>query len=751
MIRNNITQQELLDAVISYEREVRHSEYVGETEERHIYRFKAGRRDKLVVVLLIDLFQNRLEELINNAGKIVLEDESLSDNIDFYTINIITEKKGEELELPLRQQGLSVSFFDGLKMENTEQFGNLFESVQEEGSKAEVDPAFYDYLAMSNDSSDIKNSFFYSLLLMEVYQHQPITENDFCDICENKYNRSQPDIKIALRSLRKKSRITPLKKGGVFSLTEDEQRNLEATIKEARSEEARFKDGLGQIICKYGFHDVSTFYEKLKSEYLAKYTLFSKEEDESEIAEKRTGAKSSNWDELLKGISDENKKNLLDELQILCTNNDYMDQHGLINSFLELFRSDRYEGYISQKESIIYLDTPVVAYFICSKSAFQDEYEVDWDNTEFISANDLFGYCEEQNDCHFIVPHDYMQEAIGELKKALQFNWFNQFENLPIPIETANVYYNYYQEVRKRKRLYNEDIDDFTFDAFVSKLGFSELNPEAIGFFPKNMGYLRFFLNKLGCITLDKVDVNHGIFDEVKSDYVWYLHDRDKDKSDLAINADVRQALHITDKAKTPENHKREYYLVSWDNTLYQPRNKAKELMEIVGKSYNIYKPGELAEKLAFRSFQISKDSVSNEVFAYANSTFNVKDKIRSLYDNVLNPYFASFGKSNSMLVLEVLKMQKASMEGGEDKTSSGDKTALENIFLSIISELPKHNCSTQNLKDYLNDSDNNGIIIPLFNKAFEDYKKGIRVSIAKTVCEKVKQYVSKDDKEIIL
>ena len=64
MIRNNITQQELLDAVISYEREVRHSEYVGETEERHIYRFKAGRRDKLVVVLLIDLFQNRLEEIL---------------------------------------------------------------------------------------------------------------------------------------------------------------------------------------------------------------------------------------------------------------------------------------------------------------------------------------------------------------------------------------------------------------------------------------------------------------------------------------------------------------------------------------------------------------------------------------------------------------------------------------------------------------------------------------------------------------
>jgi len=174
-------------------------------------------------------------------------------------------------------------------------------------------------------------------------------------------------------------------------------------------------------------------------------------------------------------------------------------------------------------------------------------------------------------------------------------------------------------------------------------------------------------------------------------------------------------------------------------------------MMEVSGRSFNIYKPSELAEKLAFRNFKISKESVSNEVFAYANNTYNVKDKIRSLYDNVLNPYFATLGKSNSSLVLEVLKMQKASMEGGEEASPRDEKTALENIFLSIISELPKQNCSTQNLKDYLNDSDNNAVVIPLFTEAFDSYKKGKMVKIAKHVCELVKTYVSKDEKEIRL
>ena len=117
----------------------------------------------------------------------------------------------------------------------------------------------------------------------------------------------------------------------------------------------------------------------------------------------------------------------------------------------------------------------------------------------------------------------------------------------------------------------------------------------------------------------------------------------------------------------------------------------------------------------------------------------------------MLNPYFASFDKSNPALVLEVLKLQKASMEGPAEGIHQNEKTALENIFLSIITELPRHNCSTQNLKDFLNDKDNNTQIIPLFKQAFESYQKGNKVNIANKVCEMVKTYVSKDEKEIVI
>lgn len=751
MIRDNITQQQLLDAVCKYEKEVRNTSFKCETEIHQIYRFKAPRREKLVIILLSGAFSKKQEELIGYASRLILDDVSLSDNIDFYTTAPITEKRAAELELPLRQLGVTISFFDSQRIEKTDQFSELLETVEYEEIGKELDSSFFDYLALSNDSTDIKNGFLYSLILIEVYRHQPVTENEFCEICEEKYGKKQAEIKLALKSLRKKKKITPLKKGGVFSLTDTEQRCVEDAIRESKAKESAFKTELSCIISKYGFYDSTVILEKLKKEYLSKYTYYSDIYDEGDEKEGKNTENNVEWNEILKGLNDNVIQNMLGELKDLCARNDYVDQYALIHSFLNLFRSNQYEGYIKQKEQIVYLDTPVIVNYICSKSSYQNDYEIEWEDTDFMSTNDLFNYSADSSDkIRFLIPHDYLIEVLGELKKALQFNWFNQFEDLPIPVKTANVFYNYYQEVKNRKHLFEDCDGDFTFEDFVAKLGFEEKDPESIVFFSKNIAYLRHYLNMMGCETLEKVDVNHSLFDLVKTDYLWYLHDKRKDKSESAIKADVRQALHITEETKS-SNIDCEYYLVSWDNTLYFLRNKVKEVMEIAGRSYNVYKPGELAEKMAFRNFRIRKEYVNNEVFTYANTSFNVSDKIRSMYDNVMNPYFASFGKSNATLAIEVLKMQRASMDGGEDISSKDDKTALENIFISITTELPKHNCSTQNLKDFLNDELNNNSIIPLFYKAFDDYKNGNQINIAKQVCELVKSYVSKDEKEIRL
>ena len=216
MIRKDITQSELLASVCKYEKEVLNADFVCKMESERIYRFKALRHEKLAIVLpSISFSPSKLEEIIGQAAKMVLNDLSLSDHIDFYTTGVITEKRAGELDIPLRQQGLSVSFFDSTKMGVTKQFEDLFVEENQEEVENEIDPAFFDYLALSNDSSDIKNGFFFSLILIEVYRHQPVNEEEFYDICQTKYGRQKSEVSLALKNLRKKGKITKLQKGGV--------------------------------------------------------------------------------------------------------------------------------------------------------------------------------------------------------------------------------------------------------------------------------------------------------------------------------------------------------------------------------------------------------------------------------------------------------------------------------------------------------------------------------------------------------
>lgn len=160
----------------------------------------------------------------------------------------------------------------------------------------------------------------------------------------------------------------------------------------------------------------------------------------------------------------------------------------------------------------------------------------------------------------------------------------------------------------------------------------------------------------------------------------------------------------------------------------------------------------ELANKLAFRDFRINRESVSDEIFAYADSGYKVSEKIKSLFDNVLTPYFASSKNKNSELVVAVLKMQQASQEGREEMNdNTSDKTILERLFLSIVQKLDEYGCSKNDLTTFLSMEENNSFIIELFGKALKESNGGIYETISDLFCEQLKESSNHQEKEISL
>ena len=743
MLRNSVTRKELLACICRYEGEVCNSSFVTIIDENGIYRFKGPRNDKLVIIFLARTFSEMQVRLIAQAREKVLGDINLSDSIEVFSAGAITDELEEELAMPLKSEGISLLFYDSEKLKNLRQFDELLEGPSSV-KKDEIDPSFFDYLAMSNDSSDIKNGFFYSLLLMELFHQGSVTEAFFIKMCSEKYSREESDVKRALKELRKEERITGLQKGGLFSLSCDERRKIESAIRESREEEGAFIDSFNQIVDRYGIKDKDGLLECLKKRYLSKYIVSSKFEESENDQERKADHSRCSLADFLKDMEESQRGKLFDELKTLCGRSGYLDQYGLIHSFLNLFRSKQYEGYLAHKEYCVYLDTPLVVDFICAMSTYRKDEKVEWEDDEFTSAEDLFSFC-SKNRIIFYVPYDYLVEAMGEFKKALQFDVFCRFPSLPIPAETANVFYNFYLQVRRERETQDSSEVFFSFDLFAKQLGFKITRFDDPNFDVENMGNLRFLLDRLGCKTLGKIDTRalpFSIKEEVEESYSVLLADKNKNKSLSAIRSDVRQAIHLADRVKNGADAEQEFYLVSWDNSLYDLRNEVCKRMGLVGHKYYIFRPRELAQKLAFRRFAINKESVSNEVFTYASNTFKVKEKIRSLFDNILNPFFASYDKSNAVFVQEVLKMQQACLESEERDSPRSDKTALENIFVSIISELPKQQCTLNNLKEFLNDEKNNDAVIPVFKKAFADYKATGNYEIAKQVCEMVKKYV---------
>lgn len=749
MVRKSITQEELLKAVCLYEKNVKQASLVGKlSEDASVYKFKGSRKDKLVVVMLDGFcLLDKLAKQIALAKETILREDGHSDNIEIFTTAIITESKTEILESPLLADDISLTIVDQETMQSLVEFTGLMEEEIEHKNNEGIDPAYFDYLAMSNESSDIKNQFFYALLLMDVSKHQPVEEQSFVNESSFKYGKSAIEIKRAIKALRRQGRLTPPQMGNVFSLTDKEQRVIDKSVKDSRSLEQCFINGFRQLLDKYKVIDGEIILERLKSEFLARYNGISGDFVTSDD-------RIDDFPAFVGRYLGENTQHFLMDLSSLCNDNDYLDQYALNHAFFNLFRSDKYEEYLERKEFEVFLDTPVIANYICSKSSYNDEYNLTWNDMDYLNAVDLFGYQEENNDkISFVIPHDYLQETIGELKKALQFSWFKQIKDTPIKPITSNIFYNYYELVKAEKESLEEDVSGFSIEDFARELGFSEVDPDAPTFMKSNVKTMRAFLKRFGCDTLSIIEGYYDQFERVKTNYEWYLHEHGRDKSNQAINADVRQALFITKGTIEQDCKETESFLVSWDNTLYKLRDLVKDDLELEGRTYGVYKPGELADKLAFRNFRISKENVKNEVLAYANNCFNTSDKIRSLFDNVLCPYFAASHNKNSKLVTSLLTMEKAQIDGGVEKElpSRGEKTVFEDVFLSIVLALPKYSCSKQNLRDFLVDEENNDFILSVFKDAFKIKEQGGAVNIAECFCEQIKAYVNVKTEDIKL
>lgn len=748
-VESRYGQIELKECVHNYEISVLNATEEMVVIDRPLFvRYKSARRSKLVVIEALRPLTDIINDVKEKAVSILDSDKTLSENIELFILSVIPDSQRTEYCSLFMKDGLSLTIIDRLQMESLDCFRQLFKF---EDGKVDYDSSLYEYLSMSNETSDVKTSLFYALLLMMIYKNKDVTRESLEQMMLEKYGKNIGDVPLALKALRRQKKIAEPGRGGSLSLTDEEKTRLEHSLKEERALEEKFMNRYNSIVSRFGVGEGPQILEVLKDAYRAQYQWHLQADDD----EKKKDAKGREYYEKIESLVEkqigDHSSAFIKELRQLCEESDYLSRYSLSHSFLQLYRSPSYEKYINNKENCIILDTPVVTNYLCYLSKLDDKNDLEWNNSDYQSVKSLVRLKDiNKEKISFCIPYDYLQETVGELKKALQFSWFNQID-LAIPFETGNTFYNYYLFVKKGRAENGVNVENYEFKDFAYEMGFEELNPDASLFVKRTLAYLKYFFQKTGNYTLDPIKDRYDIFDKVREGYEYFLHYVDKKKTVVAVNSDVRQALFIANETTYEDRADTNFFVVTWDKSLRKLRDIVNDEMIMVS-SYSVMTPANLANKLAFRNFSISEKGVSDDVFAYADSGYNLLAKVQSLYDNVLTPYFANANNHNATLVATMLKMEKDCQDvENKDDGRAKDNMVLADIFLPIVYALPENDLSTQNLRDFLADEKNNDFVISLFQEAFNEYTQGRSLDISERFCARMKENLSKGDEEIKL
>lgn len=744
----DIDFEDIKNAIISYEKEERsnifqNSLLIDGKEERNILLFKGERKYKIVIISLHFFPDVEINSTIKKLTKIYNENKNLSDVVDYFSTQNIAKSIEEKMNnICYDNLEIHLNIYDRSRLAGLKAFSYLFEdecsNISEYAQKA-----IYDYLASGTSSSEIKTSIFNTVILFEIYAWKEISIESLAELTYKKLGNKIGDINVAINTLKRKKKIAPSKKGEKLTLTLEERQRISDVLKESNAIEKEFHKNFNDITQKYGIKNNEELFDKLVSLYKIYYQYdLDKSSDLDSFSKTShkifTELKTLASNIIMSGDVDE----MVEEIKNLCKTNSYLNRISISSSFLSLYKSDNLEKYINNKVNYVFFDTTVFINFICVKSKYNEEIDI-WDDNNFRAVYNLVK-CQDKNrsKIKFCIPYDYIIETVGEFQKALKIAWFEQ-TSFPIQIQTANTFYNYYLYVKKQKEL-NGDDGSFCFIEFAKELGFTEIDPESQDFKQKTYSIFQYYAKVANFEIIPSLKESFILFDRVKSDYISYLKNNYKhNKSTRAIEADVRQALYLTERSLSEND---EYYLVSWDSSIRHLRDFIKELNTIY-RSYAVYKPNFLVNALELKCFKINSECITDELFVYADKNYDITSKIRSLFDDVIFPLFMASHNTNSTLITQMLSLQKEFIEIDNTSYSSSDKQLpLEEFFLDIINSLPDIPCSKTDLKDFLSSEENNEFVTTLFSQALKSLEENKPFDIVTPFADKLKLFIDKKD-----
>lgn len=574
---------------------------------------------------------------------------SYSSSFEYYWSQSISEDSlNEYKEYARKNYGIDLQFYDAktlsqIKCNCIKKF--IYDLHGEEIKKnyfkvENSSKVLYDLLSIGNDSSDIKNNLINSFIVFFVFEKEEATIVEIIDSIKLKLDDSVDDgfVKDRINFLRTHKRLLTKKENrALIILSELEKEQISDFVKQADILQQGFESSFSKILDKYNLQCSSLeIIEYLKNLYKSNYQLdIDQTSNNLELDDSVHKIYLEFQKYIEKKLVDKGKSNdIILEIRDLCSRNDYINKTGATTAFTSLYKSNKLDKYLRQSDKVIYLDTPLIVFFLCHKYR-ETKLNIEWDDIFYKATINLIELWENGNGrIRLTTMFDYLKEAAGELQKAIKTSYFLGFDFIEDLGPTKNSFINFYRFLKENDLFETEDINDFI--DFVMSLGFENTDPDNSSFIADTVNILK---NHFEFFDVEIVfHKNYLDFDDLRREYEITLMTQGKKKSQTAIINDLRLIRYLADKDSHSDFDTGRYfepYLATWDTTFYDFR---KRLLKLSTSSYSffyIYNPSRLINKISLENFRLNSEIITNDIFAYADANYNISSKVRTLIDMI--------------------------------------------------------------------------------------------------------------------
>lgn len=348
--------------------------------------------------------------------------------------------------------------------------------------------------------------------------------------------------------------------------------------------------------------------------------------------------------------------------------NDYAGKQSASKMLLNMFKDNRLEKYLSNKERRILFDTPVLIQYICY--LFKDMEDYQYSPYQYVRSL-IKSIDDPRLKVVKFTLEGYLKEVISHLSNAILVGRFLEIPEIRFLGKSKNSFYNFYKEVLTREDV--GSIEDYVCDV----LGI-ELLPDTRASLESVLQQTIHERMKMIGINVEKrYDIDNWMDYKKEYDFALVNTSGERKSNNARIN-DLNAILYLSYALSDNDN-----YLVTWDTSFEKARTELKK-KHLEMNDWYLYSPQQLASTFSLLNFKINPSFVTGNILSLVEGSLSSNTEAKSFVDTV-SEFLKGSSDSQMKVARNLARIRSALFKADVTTSSVEDEKPIDDILTDVF------------------------------------------------------------------